>query len=509
MKKYSLAIIDDDLVARNTIKSYLEGSVYQVVREFQSPKNAFEWLRSNDVSLLLCDMKMPQINGVELIEMIRLIHPYIPIIVISNFEDFEFARGCIRNNVSEYLLKSSITKNKLLSVLDQVREQYHMKESEFNSENPIFFDSGDEFSFDHITALIADKTLVFEPDWSIPLLLSLDYPIKENTNWKEYRKDNCTVFIDIIQEVLGTSVPYFIHQEKNNLVMLFLSFSFENRDPSMMQKILGKFREKLRRKVFRLLDLSITIIEGKPGDLTSSLAQTKELLIVEKAKIHWAKGSTVSLPYLVKDGIEKTFFAVGFLDVLQCSFLYFDNQLMQDVVDAIFNELDKQSCQKTEIILVSKKILALLAIPSADTYLMQIQHLSTLHDFILQECTQQMAASEDKARKIYPSSIFCLMKTVETNYQQNLSLEKYADSLQLSYTYLSREFKEKTGFRFVEFVNLVKINRAKFLLLRHMYTMKQIVDLAGFKNYNYFFKVFKDAEHLTPIEYIAKNCSLS
>lgn len=60
MKYVSIAIIDDDLMARSMVKQLLKGTEYHVIAEFQAPKDAYEWLRIHDVSLVLCDMKLPK-----------------------------------------------------------------------------------------------------------------------------------------------------------------------------------------------------------------------------------------------------------------------------------------------------------------------------------------------------------------------------------------------------------------------------------------------------------------
>ena len=68
-------------------------------------------------------------------------------------------------------------------------------------------------------------------------------------------------------------------------------------------------------------------------------------------------------------------------------------------------------------------------------------------------------------------------------------------------------FKKETGLRFSEYSNLIKVNQAKLLLIKGDNSIKFISEETGFKGYNYFFKVFKDVEGLTPIEFMAKNCS--
>ena len=94
---------------------------------------------------------------------------------------------------------------------------------------------------------------------------------------------------------------------------------------------------------------------------------------------------------------------------------------------------------------------------------------------------------------------------IEENCSKEISLETCAQEIDSSYTYLSRAFKQETGMRFVEYLNKCRLKKAKSLLIRNSLSMKEIVEKAGFRNYNYFFKVFKENEGITPSEFTAKN----
>ena len=122
-----LVLVDDELSSRNTIKKYLEeNDIYEIIADFKNGKTALDWLRKNSVDILLCDMQMPEMNGVELMRNVHIINEYLPVIAISGFDDFNFVRGSLVNGAANYLLKHELTKEYLLHVLDQVREQYRI-----------------------------------------------------------------------------------------------------------------------------------------------------------------------------------------------------------------------------------------------------------------------------------------------------------------------------------------------------------------------------------------------
>ena len=131
MKRITLAIVDDDMVSRSSIKKYLENSdKYEIVMEFIDGKGLLNWLKNNSVDILLCDMRMAEIDGVELMRALHLLYEYMPIVAISSFDDFYYVRGSLRNGAANYLLKHELTREYLESVLDKVCDQYNIHPSE-------------------------------------------------------------------------------------------------------------------------------------------------------------------------------------------------------------------------------------------------------------------------------------------------------------------------------------------------------------------------------------------
>ena len=75
MEKIQLVLVDDELSSRNTIKKYLEeNDIYEIIADFKNGKTALDWLRKNSVDILLCDMQMPEMNGVELMRNVHIIN---------------------------------------------------------------------------------------------------------------------------------------------------------------------------------------------------------------------------------------------------------------------------------------------------------------------------------------------------------------------------------------------------------------------------------------------------
>jgi len=99
---------------------------------------------------------------------------------------------------------------------------------------------------------------------------------------------------------------------------------------------------------------------------------------------------------------------------------------------------------------------------------------------------------------------------VDNNYCEKISLTSIAEKFYINTTYLSRIFKAETGYNFSDYLNKTRMNIAASLIENHDMKMKDISDMVGFDNVNYFFKKFKDYYGCTPTEFkeIKKNSEL-
>lgn len=90
---------------------------------------------------------------------------------------------------------------------------------------------------------------------------------------------------------------------------------------------------------------------------------------------------------------------------------------------------------------------------------------------------------------------------INENYQKNLSLKELAQKFNYSSAYLSRAFKEVTGFNFVEYKNNIRIKEAGKLLQQSSLSVTEIASRVGFNNITHFGRIFKDFTDLSPLEY--------
>lgn len=102
-------------------------------------------------------------------------------------------------------------------------------------------------------------------------------------------------------------------------------------------------------------------------------------------------------------------------------------------------------------------------------------------------------------------SIERLIKHINENFNQQISLEEAAKMLNLTAPYLSRLFLKTTGFNFKEYLLTIRIKNAKHMLKNTSKSVRQIAYESGFNDSNYFSKIFKDTTGVSPLQYRKQN----
>ena len=103
---YKLLIVDDEKIERNGIKYLLEEEKLELeIYEAVNGRDALEFLEKTSVDILLTDVKMPFIDGIELIRRAAPLYADMKIIIFSGYSEFEYAKFAMKMGVVDYVLK--------------------------------------------------------------------------------------------------------------------------------------------------------------------------------------------------------------------------------------------------------------------------------------------------------------------------------------------------------------------------------------------------------------------
>lgn len=511
MSKIKLILVDDELISRNTIKNFLKDNIsYEVVADFSDGKSALAWMRENDADILICDMQMPEITGVELMRLVHLVNEFMPVIAISGFDNFDYVRGSLINGAANYLLKHELTQNGLIEVLNQVRDKYRIvtREHNFCRRTGYCIYDKKKFTGDNIKKLVEEGKIAFECANIVPLALSPDYYLTENIMPSEYKQGIVSAITDILAQILGQEIPYLIYITYDYHLVILLSF-YQMRSNLYMINTLKNFINRMQRQIIRMLDITCTLVAGNIHlNLEKAVEEGLDMEKCLRDKLYL--GGNRVLSFAVNSRLKYT--EEELPQELWKQMVYELDEHISDGVDIIKEILTTMEEHRYSIEKVRencRKILRILGIQGdelkkQENLIGEYEIFEEFRSKLLEMCYNRNLTYNPE-QKGYSAMVTHAVQYIERNYDCEISLETCAQEIECSYTYLSRAFKQETGMRFIEYLNQCRLKKAKSLLIRNIFPMKEIVEKSGFRNYNYFFKVFKENEGITPSEFAAKN----
>jgi len=126
-------VVDDDAGVRKPIRERLTKAGYEVV-EADDGDQAIKKLNEGDnplmVDSILCDIRMPKINGTEAIAYFRAQYPSVPIVVLTGYPDVELANSLMRQGVLDYLVKP-VSTDKVLSAIERAVDRHVILNDQF------------------------------------------------------------------------------------------------------------------------------------------------------------------------------------------------------------------------------------------------------------------------------------------------------------------------------------------------------------------------------------------
>jgi len=529
---YKIIIADDEDLIREGLKTFVDwnGMGFFIVGEAADGNKAYELVTERQPHVLLTDIKMPFCTGIELMEKIRKCGHNVRIIVLSGYDEFEYARASLDAGARGYLLKP-IKFDKLRELLLRVKAELDaetLEQSRKSYANRLLrhdlirqwlegrpIDSHEaEQSAEQLGMSMTGKRCGI-------LLAEID----KCYGWlNRYTKEEWEALLLRLQEAAaaafgGVGEVYDFPRDACTVGLLLVgdSLSF-----TVMKEAAARFVQCVSEE----FPFSVTLGAGGIGFLPDLEISYRTALRLLDRKFFLGSGrlitveeegdgapasssqSVLSVPSAApSDPIHRFWQSERLLVLLE-------NQEAEEVracVHAVFSGLST----KQEAIDAYSRFMRFMADflhknslpPPARLVRFDSDHpphQETLGE-ILEEIDEVVAAvmelmrSASFKRKSY--TIEEVKTYIEARYADNLSLESAAQHIHVHPVYLSKIFKKETGTNFIDYLTEVRINRAKQFLADASLKIYEVSDKVGYSDPKHFSKIFKLAIGVTPYEY--------
>ena len=468
-----LLIVEDEKLIRQGIKVMVQRSSVEIeeIIECKNGEEALVILRHNKIDIMITDIRMPKMDGMELVSKVYDM-PYKPeIIVVSGYDDFNYAVKALRKGVREYLLKP-IEREKLHTILIKIKEELESKNSQATAIKQI---GNQQFKYLILNQEIKEKeVIVIEKQFST-FFLDGKYVVC-CCNWHE-NLDNDNILV--LNELEGGTV--LILEEKELQVLL-------DKKPETLSIGISRTYEGIRQ----LRQAYIEAVEARKEAFVKSvpfyhfrIEERAYKKIGEKVIQHFVQcfgtakiQKSISKLRAIRDQAESNEISPNELLIVTDSIL---NQLINSYKRII--EYDMQEFEKLRDPLQYKDANEYYAL--LEKWMVQMQQV------ILDEFNNYR--NKEKINQA--------IQYIHENYANDLNMAVVSNHISMNYSLFSLNFKQYTGVNFVNYLKKIRIEEAKKILKETEEKIIDISQMVGYYNEKHFMKTFKSICGVTPTEY--------
>lgn len=525
---YSLIIAEDEVLVREVLVNADFWKIHGITRIYEASNGAeaCRFLESESIDFILTDIRMPVMDGLELLAHAKKINPEIECVLLTGFDDFEYVRTAMRLGASDYLLKP-VKDEELMQLFlkltarkqEKRRERYRlaMEQSVWKQSRALL---QEHFLADWFSGRVTDADLIrrkcreldiaWTADSYVVMLLEIDRSGDLQERYSRRDRELLHYAIrNIAEEYLRASAGQLYLFEADERIVVWREAAA---DESEMERLL----QNIRLSVRRYLNITVTIgISRKHEAVTEVFQAYLEAMNSLKMKLYLGNDRTYFFDRVQMDEGGVVFHR-EFQDRLHHAVASGDNEQLQGLLEGLFQEIRDKKIAATHI---DRMLLAILPIlqehmePEAyekefgsfpETWLERMRALDTIDELekrVASYFHQAMEAARRKRQHKKSKLITDILQYLDEHCSEDISLQMLAERFFVNPSYLSRLFKEEVGQIFTKYVMQLRVRKAQQLLKDTHLKIYEVSEAVGYSDVKYFNKIFKDFTGLTPAEY--------
>jgi two-component system response regulator YesN len=535
-KSLKLMIVDDEPIMLEGLKVYLDWKSYSIdkIITSQDGKSALESAKREKPDIVITDIRMPEMSGLELISNINDILPDCVCIIISGHNDFEYAKKGLELGAFYYIVKpieeaefkmvisnavdvvyKKREEKKIISQLQesapsskkrQMKEflsHLILKKTKFTSEQlkEKFKELGVDFYYPYYSVCV---TMMWTKAESSQLQVDDILSIIEKELHEEFTDsphNNCCIYNLHIRDQLVTVIgfkDFKLMEKQAERIFNNISETITKCFNWFMITVLGtqvsninqiyftytgaerlcKFKTFFNNTGFYQVNSSETKYTGKPFLLTS----TEKIELIEMVKNNDTNGIFNMLSTMRKCTENS---------VYQDKYILFS--VILEIMISTARILDQKKIKLEQFLNIE-----IFTYDFLESFINAEQLFKWLFEFFIHISNAYVNKENTELERSLTEEI---KKYVNENYSSKITLQKIADHFHYNYNYLGRLFKKNEGVTFSAYLNNLRIKKAHELLIETDYNIEEIAYKTGYNDSQYFIKVFKSKMGTTPLKY--------
>lgn len=530
---FKLLIVEDELPVRNMIIESVDWQEigFEVCFAAGDGQEALEYLEENQMDLILTDIYMPFIDGLELVRRIRKTNSYSKIVFLTGYNEFDYAKEAIELDASRYLLKP-ITKEELTKVLVEIKnelvseiqakknlshlEKEYEKRSEYLKDKLLYDIMAGYIPADRI--LPACDNLNCDFTSSFYRVGIIEVINKEAIGQKVWEDDYSLLHFamyNISKEIIKVGDKTKVLLGDNGKIIIV----FRSEDKASFSQVTSDYLNEVIHTMFHIYRMTLTAgLSDIYEDLYNLKYAYKEALIATSYSVIEGTNRVIVKSDLepvsnmnhdkLDDYIESIISGIKMsqFDVIERYLaLYFDlirfekyglNEIKTVVLSLVTKVYDiyNQMCMKDEL----KESLDFSLIQEIfDLEDLEKLEINIKHVFVILGKKLIQSREDDRYYLVVQA-----VQHIESDYSNpSLDLNQMNEALHVSISYFSRIFKQVKGVTFLEYLTNYRMEKAKELLKTTNLKVYEVAENVGYDDAHYFSYNFRKNIGMTPLKF--------
>ncbi|MDO4616083.1 MAG: response regulator [Lachnospiraceae bacterium] len=488
-------IVDDDFLVGRFLTQIIdwEANGYELLGIARDGTQALTLIREKNPQILLTDIEMPVMDGIQLVKQLRTEGSQIKILILSCHDDFAHVKEGLRSGADEYFLKEELTAQRLLDQLNLFARELSAGEKVSEEDMEQRKQDAEE---KHIRQLLEGSARSgSDSDAEAVLAVRvLGYESRAMLGTTEQREGFYRSFAAVLREQLPEGMTAAACHVKGGWFGVLAKFSAGN-SRQEKQYLMMEYSNRVLYQADKQFELragiGIAEIDPEQKDLSSGWKRAKELqgyIYYERNAVFpgWQYGD----PGAVLPDEAELFLQ----EAEQWRIKGEAEQIRRTAEDAIAAFLREHTRENLVVSWVRR----------ADSLFRVDQRTLPGKAEELRELGEEYAEITRRhyqKQNPYSDSISEAVHYIRENFRENITLNQTAEAVHLTPTYLSFMFHKETGVTFSEYLQNCRIDHAKKLLRETKEKVRAISEQAGYNDYRHFCKTFKKVTGVTPQEY--------
>lgn len=524
---YKLLIVEDEYIIRKGLRKTIPWQElgYNVVGDAEDGRKALEKIKELEPDVVLTDIRMPNLDGIDLLREIKTTYPDIKVILLSGYEDFKYAKSGIALGAEDYILKLTLDSD-LKPALIKVKEKLDI-EREKDAGIRKVFDERKNLHCNIILNGIINETIREKELLDASASTGVDFI---NGHFcvvffyvdllnKDINKEGLNIVLDYkdifnttrIFEVLQDEV-FFLRRGKDVIVIHYGEGSMQQNVCETWQRIAHRIRSKITdENLFVHIGIGEAVIGWK--GISVSHAQARKAVLINAAtensvnvsSIHDVSRQSQDQAISVKEGNE-------LLRLLVIG----EKQEVYNKLDSLMKsnnlKTNKESfrCFILEFIAIGifklremglSEINQAVSIIDISNKMQNAMTLSDMREIFLIWLNEAIAVIGESKKQPVEQSVQKAIEYLENHFNERLTLDNVSNHVYLSPTYFSTVFKKHMGQSFKDYLAELRMEKAREFL-KNGYMVNETAMLTGYSDVKHFGKMFKKYnDGMNPSEY--------